>query len=113
MEVVPFSCYGRFGYRFCAATVIKNKLITMAIKGFFIPWITTFGAPSKLLTDNGCEFNNVEMRGTGEAFDIKVMTTAAKSPWSNGVCERLNAVIGSMVSKITADIKCDVKEALA
>ena len=38
---------------------------------------------------------------------------AAESPWSNGVCERHNAVIGDMVTKIVAETKCSLDIALA
>ena len=53
------------------------------------------------------------MRALGESFNIKILATSAESPWSNGVCERLNAVLGNMVSKISDDAKCDVHTALA
>ena len=58
-----------------------------------------FGAPSKIFSDNGGEFNNQEMRALGEAFNIRVITTPAESPWSNGVCERRKAVIGTACAK--------------
>lgn len=99
--------------RYCTATVIGDKRAATIIKTVFQSWIVTFGAPGKILTDNGCEFNNEEMRTLGEAFNIKIMTTSAESPWSNGVCERLNAVIGNIVRKILADSKCDLEVALA
>ncbi|KAK3870996.1 hypothetical protein Pcinc_023829 [Petrolisthes cinctipes] len=66
----------------------------------------------KFLTDNEREFNNAEMWALGEAFNIKVMATAAESPWSNGVCERQNAVIGDIVRKVLADTH-DLQVALA
>ena len=47
-----------------------------------------------------------------ESFNIFVMTTAAESPWSNGLCERHNAVLGSMLNKITAEGKCNEETAL-
>lgn len=99
--------------RYCTATVIGDKRAATIIKAVFQSWIATFGAPGKILTDNGCEFNNEDMRTLGEAFNIKIMTTAAESPWSNGVCERLNAVIGDIVRKIMADSKCELEVALA
>ena len=49
------------------------------------------------------EFNNSEMRLYCESFNIRVLTTAAESPWSNGVCELMNAVISDMVRKILAE----------
>jgi len=99
--------------RYCTATLITNKCASTIIKGVFLGWIAVFGAPAKILSDNGCEFSNSEMREMGEAFNIKIMTTAAESPWSNGICERQNAVIGDSVRKIMADAQCDLEVALA
>ena len=45
-----------------------------------------------------------------ENLNIEIMTTAA---WSNGVCERHNAVIGDMVTRIVAETKCPLEIALA
>ena len=99
--------------RFCQATVINNKMPSTIIRGLFKCWIALFGAPDKLLSDNGGEFNNHEVRALGEAFNIKIMTTAAESPWSNGICERLNAEIGERVCRIFNEAKCDLELALA
>ena len=99
--------------RFCSACVIHNKKPATIIKGLFISWITIFGPPKKLLADNGGEFSNSEMRSLGEAFSIKLVNTAAESPWSNGVCERLNGVLSKLVAKILDDISCELPVALA
>lgn len=77
--------------RYCMATVITNKCASTIVRGLFKSWIVVFGAPGKILSDNGREFNNDEVRALGESFNIKIMTSAAESPWSNGVCERQNA----------------------
>ena len=99
--------------RFCSASVINNKMPTTIVKALFLSWIVIFGPPQKILSDNGGEFVNPEMRALGEAFSIKLMTTAAESPWSNGICEHLNGVLGKLVLKILDDVKCDVSTALA
>lgn len=99
--------------RFCQATVVPNKAPSTIIKGLFKCWITLFGAPKKLLSDNGGEFNNKDVRTLGEKFNMKVLTTAAESPWSNGVCERLNGVIGDRVARIVSETKCELDLALA
>ena len=99
--------------RFCAAAVISNKQPSTIIRTLFTCWITTFGSPKKILTDNGREFNNEELRELGEAFNIKIMATAAEASWSNGVCEKLNQVLGNHVRKILDDSKCDLGMALA
>ena len=99
--------------RYCAAYVIRNKLPSTIIQAIFVTWITIFGAPRKFLTDNGGEFVNSEMRDLSESFCIKLHTTAAESPWSNGICERLNGTLADIVNKIIDEINCGVQMALA
>ena len=67
------------------------------------------GAPNKILSDNRGEFNNQELQDMSENLNIKIMTTPPESPWSNGVCEHHNAVIGDMVTKIVVETKCPLE----
>ena len=99
--------------RYCVATIIKDKMAETVIRSIFMCWITIFGAPSQILSDNGREFNNDEMLSLGDMFGIKILCTASYSPWSNGVCERLNAVLGTSVRRIMEDTHCDVRTAVA
>ena len=99
--------------KFCAAAVINNKRPETIIENLFSSWITLFGAPKKILTDNGGEFSNSIMIQFAESFNVKLLATAAESPFSNGIVERLNSVLGMSVSKILQDSNCSVKIALA
>ena len=60
-------------------------------------------SPDAFLSDNGGEFSNSEMRELGENFNIVIKTTAAESPWSNGLVERHNMIMGDMIKKTQAD----------
>ena len=99
--------------RFCSAAVIKDKRPSTILRMIFIHWVSKFGAPKQILSDNGMEFNNEEMRQFGESFNTKIMNTAAESPWSNGCCEKLNGLLGQMVTKIVSGASCEVSVALA
>ncbi|CAF2215336.1 unnamed protein product [Rotaria magnacalcarata] len=99
--------------RYSAACVVKNKTSNEIIDSIFKIWISVFGSPRQFLSDNGGEFNNDEFRQMAEAFNVIVRTTAAESPWSNGLNERHNGVLGVMVLKILADVKCSFSTALA
>ena len=48
-----------------------------------------------------------------EKMNITVLTTAAESPWSNGLVERHNAVLEDMLNKVLDDTKCDYDTSLA
>ena len=47
-----------------------------------------------------------------ENLNTEIMTMAAESLWSNGVCERHNAVIGDMVTEIVVETKSPLEIAL-
>ena len=43
---------------------------------------------------------------------IHLHTTAAESPWTNGVVERNNQTLSNMMDKITEDLQCSTDLAL-
>ena len=73
--------------------------------------MSIFGVPQFILSDNGGEFNDNLLDVAG-LLGTKVLTTAAYSPWSNGIVKRHNAVIENMILKVTRDTNCSVKNAL-
>ena len=99
--------------RYSACVVVKSKDKQTILRAIMTGWIARFGAPGQFLSDNGGEFNNEEFREMAEAFNIRVSTTAAESPWSNGINERYNGVIASTVKKVMDDTPCSLEVALA
>ena len=95
-----------------AATFISNKNRDTIIKAFFQIWIAVYGSPQKVLVDNGGEFANDDFLKMTEALGINVQTTAAESPWSNGIVERHNQTLATMMDKIIEDTKCSHDMAL-
>lgn len=55
--------------------------------GFWLP------IASLIFSDNGGEFCSKEFQDWTEDFNIEHKTSAFNSPFSNGICERNNAVI--------------------
>ena len=47
-----------------------------------------------------------------EMFGIEILSTAAYSPWSNGICESHNLTLSETVKKIKADRNCSWDTAL-
>ena len=66
-------------------------------------WITIFGTPKTILSDNGEEFNNELLCELCEQFNISVKSTAAEAPWYNGIGEQHNAVLGKIINKLVLD----------
>ena len=99
--------------KFSSAAVLKCKKKEEIVEKIFLHWIQIFGSPENFFSDNGGEFNNELMRELGELLNTRVLTTAAESPWSNGVTERHNALLADMVEKVMEDTKCSLEVAVA
>ena len=74
--------------RLSNAVIIRSK--TVAVKTFLKHWMSLFGVPRKIFSDNGGEFIGDEFYDMCESFNIKIDTTPSYSPRSNGLCERHN-----------------------
>ena len=49
------------------------------------------------MTDNGGEFSSDEMREVASILNVRLITTAADSPFQNGLCERVHSVTNMML----------------
>uniref|UniRef100_A0A3P8QS69 Integrase catalytic domain-containing protein n=1 Tax=Astatotilapia calliptera TaxID=8154 RepID=A0A3P8QS69_ASTCA len=85
--------------RFSAGSIVKTKKAAEIVNSFIHTWISIHGAPRRLYTDNGGEFNNTDIRDMAENFNIEVKTTAGYSPWSNGLLERHNMTLTEILLK--------------
>ena len=99
--------------RLSACAVVSSKRPEEIIRQIFRVWISVYGCPEKFLMDNGGEFNNEHFRQLCEKVNITVKTTAAESPWSNGLCERHNQVLGQMLEKTMAETGCNLDIAVS
>ena len=91
--------------KYSVAAKIANKESLTTIKAILKYWIAYFGAPKNFLSDNGKEFDNQDFRDLCQNFNVNIMSTAAQSPWSNGVVECHNGILGEMVTKTMCDSK--------
>ncbi|KAL6481141.1 hypothetical protein MHYP_G00092210 [Metynnis hypsauchen] len=98
--------------RFSAGSIVKTKKPSEIVNSFNHAWISVHGAPRRLYSDNGGEFNNEEMRDMAENFNIETRTTAAYSPWSNGLLERHNQTLTEILHKVKRENGCDWHTAL-
>jgi hypothetical protein len=71
-----------------------------------------FGAPKVMLSDNGNEFINQKVEELLRKFGVKHRLTATYKPRTNGQTERLNAVLGQVVRKISEKNPLDWDEML-
>ena len=73
------------------------------VKAIFKIWITLFGPLKEILSDNGSESNNDLLRDLLDQLNIFIRTTPVKSPWSNRITDRQNAISTNMIYKLLID----------
>ncbi|KAI4873784.1 hypothetical protein NFI96_002219, partial [Prochilodus magdalenae] len=98
--------------RFSAGSIVTTKKPKDIVKHLIHCWISVHGPPHRLFSDNGVEFNNEEMRDMAEKFNIELKTTAAYSPWSNGLLERHNQTLTDILLKVKKENECSWSVAL-
>ena len=99
--------------RYSAASLITTKHQDEILRNIYLMWISYFGYPRKFMSDNGGEFSNEKFREMNEKLNIETATTAAESPFSNGMVERHNLVLAEAMHKTIDDVHCEPKVALA
>ena len=75
-----FSCFSQ-------ATLIPSKHKDMIVQAILKNGVSIFGVSQSIFSDNGGEFDNHLLCDVAELLGTRVITTAAYSPWSNGIIE--------------------------
>ena len=89
--------------RYTISVFIDRKRSNDVINAVMQHWIGIFGVMGSIMTDNGGEFSSDEMREIMSILNVRVITTAAESPFQNGLCERVHAVTDMMLLKLQED----------
>ena len=88
--------------RFSVSVFVDRKRPSDIIDKIMVSWVGAgFGIMKSVLTGNGGEFSSDEMREVCSILDVQTLTTAAFSPFQNGLCERNHAIVDNMLKKIT------------
>lgn len=87
--------------RFTISVFINRKKPSEVIDKIMSHWIGAgYGIMGTLLSDNGGEFSAEEMREICSILNIEVLTTAAESPFQNGLCEKNHAIVDNMLLRL-------------
>ena len=87
--------------RFSVSVFVNRKRPSDIIGKSMVSWVGAgFGIMKSVLTDSGGEFSSYKMREVCSILDVQAMTTAAFSPFQNGLCECNHAVIDNMLKKM-------------
>ena len=85
----------------------------MTVKDISNCWIQIYGSAEKFLIGNGGEYANSKFLEMCESMNIRVITTAAESPFNNGLIEWHNLIISEMLGKTLEDTGADFQPVLA
>ena len=90
----------------CSNAVIIISKHPNIIKNFLQNWISIFGSPKKIFSDNGGDLFQKRFTDFCESFNIKISTTPTESPWCNEICEQHNTILTELLLKKNEDINC-------
>lgn len=87
--------------RFTISVFITRKRPAEIIDKIMTHWIGAgYGIMGSVLTDNGGEFSAEEFREICSILNVEVLTTAAESPFQNGLCEKNHAIVDNMLLRL-------------
>ena len=87
--------------RFTVSVIVVQKKPSEKIDKIMRHWVgAAFGVMQAILTDIGGEFLSDEMREMASILNVEVCTTAAESPFQNGLCVRIHSVTDMMLAKL-------------
>ena len=68
-----------------------------AFTALFEHWFMKFGLPEEIKSDNGSEYINAELTHLCNYFEIKFKPSTTYAPWTNGLVEGTNRIIGHFI----------------
>ena len=68
-----------------------------AFTALFEHWFMKFGLPEEIRSDNGSEYINTDLTHLCNYFEIKFKPSTTYAPWTNGLVEGTNRVIGQFI----------------
>ena len=77
--------------KYPAAFPLKSTTAEVVCKVLFDGWITLFGIPRRIVTDQGPQFTGALLRGLAQRLGVDHVTTSVYHPQANGVVERFTA----------------------
>jgi len=83
--------------RFCELAPIPDKSAPTVARAFLERVICRHNTPEEFVSDNGTEFNNSVLKSLCDILNIKKVNVLPYRPQANGLTERLNRTILSML----------------
>ena len=91
--------------RYAQAYVTGNQQASTAAKVFMDKFVTNYGYPQKILTDQAKAFNGKLYTALCQEAKIRKMRTSPYRPQTNGQCERFNRTLMTMLGALPQENK--------
>ena len=85
--------------KYLVAVALPNQLARSIARAILENWILVFGAPHRLLSDQGVNFESSVISNLCAIWRIDKVRTTSYHPAGNGVCERANQTIKKGLAK--------------
>ena len=93
--------------RYAIAVPLVDQSAEVVIAAVIGNYITVYGTPRRILTDQGRNFESEEFAKFCNLFRIFKIRTTAYRPQSNGICERFNQTLKNSLVKILSKAQQD------
>ena len=91
--------------RYTRAYVTKDQKVSTAAKILYKGFISIFGAPKRILMDQGKAFTSEVVEQLCSQFRISQSTMTAYHPQGNGQVEHAHQTLGRMIGKLEDEFK--------
>ena len=98
--------------RYVMAFITKDQKAKTVAQILYERFISVFGAPAKLLSDQGVNFTSALVEELCSAFGIQKCRTTAYHAQCNGQVERFHQTLFRMIGKLAADKKAQWEQHL-
>ena len=96
--------------RFAQAYVTTSQTAVTAAKVLFTQYFTHYGWPTKLITDQGSQFEGKLFTQLMKEADVRKIRTTPYHPEGNAQCERFNRTLLNMLGTMPPDAKKEWQE---
>jgi len=109
-EIFPASSRGHryiltvvdFATRYPEAVALKN-ITTTTVAEALVRIFARVGVPEEILSDRGTQLTSDMMKEVGRLLSLKQLTTTPYHPQCNGLVERFNATLKSMLKRMCSE----------